>query len=107
MSSDHVIVVNNLGKRYQMYRRPHERLLQSIFRGKKKFYKDFWALRNVSFSIKQGETVGIVGRNGSGKTTLLQLISGTLNPNQGGCKVNGRVAALLALGAGFNPEYSG
>lgn len=107
MSSETAIAVHNLGKRYQMYARPHERLLQSIFRGRKRFYKDFWALRNVSFSIRCGETVGIVGRNGSGKTTLLQLISGTLNPNEGSCKVNGRVAALLALGAGFNPEYSG
>lgn len=107
MCSDTVVKIDNLGKCYQMYKKPHERLLQSFFRGKKTFYKDFWALRDISFHLEKGETVGIVGRNGSGKTTLLQLISGTLLPTEGTCIVNGRVAALLALGAGFNPEYSG
>jgi lipopolysaccharide transport system ATP-binding protein len=107
MCSDIVVRVDNLGKCYQIYKKPHERLLQSIFRGKKTFYKDFWALRNISFHVKSGETVGIVGRNGSGKTTLLQLVCGTLLSTEGTCNVSGRVAALLALGAGFNPEYSG
>lgn len=107
MCSDVVIKVDNLSKCYHMYNKPHDRLLQSFFRGKKTFYKDFWAVRDISFCIKRGETVGIVGRNGSGKTTLLQLIAGTLLPSEGECNVNGRVAALLALGAGFNPEYSG
>ncbi len=107
MCSDITIRVDNIGKCFQMYRKPHERLLQSIFRGKKTYYKDFWAIRDISFNVSRGETVGIVGRNGSGKTTLLQLICGTLAPTKGSCKVNGRVAALLALGAGFNPEYSG
>lgn len=107
MCSDTVVKVDGLGKCYQMYKKPHERLLQGLFRGRKTFYKDFWALRNISFHLDKGETVGIVGRNGSGKTTLLQLVSGTFFPTEGKCKVNGKVAALLALGAGFNPEYTG
>jgi len=107
MCSDIVLKVDNLGKCFQIYKKPHDRLLQSLFRDKKKYYKEFWSVRNVSFNLKRGETVGIVGRNGSGKTTLLQLICGTLFFTEGACIVNGRVAALLALGAGFNPEYSG
>lgn len=78
-----------------------------LVRGRKQYYKEFWALKDVSFKIKKGETVGIIGRNGSGKSTLLQMICGTLNPTGGEVKVNGRVAALLELGAGFNPEFSG
>lgn len=107
MCSDVVIEAAGLSKCYHMYEKPHERLLQSLFRGKKVFYKDFWAVRDVSFKVRKGETIGIVGRNGSGKTSLLQLIAGTLLPTQGRCNVNGRIAALLALGAGFNPEYTG
>lgn len=107
MCSDVVVQVDNLSKCYQIYKKPHQRLLQSIFRGKKTFYENFWALRGVSFKVHRGQTVGIVGRNGSGKTTLLQLICGTLLPSSGVCKVNGRIAALLALGAGFNSEYTG
>ncbi len=107
MYSDVVVKVENLGKCFQMYKKPHERLLQSFFRGKKTFYKNFWALRDISFHLNKGETVGIVGRNGSGKTTLLQIVCGTLLSTEGACNVNGRVAALLALGAGFNPDYTG
>ena len=107
MCSEIVVKVDNVGKCYQIYKKPHERLLQSFFRGKKTFYKEFWSVRDVSFQVNKGETVGIVGRNGSGKTTLLQLVCRTLMLTEGVCNVNGRVAALLALGAGFNPEYSG
>ena len=101
------IAVDGLGKRYEIYAQPHDRLLQSIFRGRRQFFKEFWALSDVSFTVERGETVGIVGRNGSGKSTLLQLIAGTLTPTTGSAEVNGRVAALLELGSGFNPEFSG
>jgi lipopolysaccharide transport system ATP-binding protein len=83
------------------------RLQKLLHRQKRKYYRDFWALNNVSFEIKKGETVGIVGRNGSGKSTLLQMICGTLNYTSGNIHTNGRIAALLELGSGFNPEFSG
>jgi lipopolysaccharide transport system ATP-binding protein len=102
-----VIDVNGLGKCYQIYDKPSDRLKQMLWRGRRQYYKEFWALKDVSFKIKKGETVGIIGRNGSGKSTLLQMICGTLNPTAGQIKVIGRVAALLELGAGFNPEFSG
>lgn len=102
-----VIRVNNLNKCYQLYAQPHDRLKQFLWRGRRKFYREFWALRNISFEIMPGEVIGIIGRNGSGKSTLLQLICGTLTPSHGKISVNGRVAALLELGAGFNPEFSG
>lgn len=106
-TTEYAIEVNGLGKCYQIYDRPSDRLKQMLMRGRKQYYKEFWALKDVSFKIKKGETVGIIGRNGSGKSTLLQMICGTLNPTGGEVKVNGRVAALLELGAGFNPEFSG
>jgi len=107
MSSDTVIRVENLSKCYQIYDKPRDRLMQMLVRGKKQFYREFWALREVTFEVKRGETIGIIGRNGSGKSTLLQLICGTLNPSSGKIEANGRVAALLELGAGFNPEFTG
>jgi lipopolysaccharide transport system ATP-binding protein len=102
-----VIEVQGVGKAYHMYERPSHRLWQALAGKRKSFYKDFWALRGVSFSIRRGQTVGIVGRNGSGKSTLLQMIAGTLNPTEGHISVKGRVAALLELGSGFNPEFTG
>jgi len=107
MSSEIAIKVENLGKCYQIYDKPRDRLLQMLVRGRKKLFREFWALQNISFEIKRGETVGIIGRNGSGKSTLLQTICGTLNPSTGNIQVNGRIAALLELGAGFNPEFTG
>lgn len=102
-----VIEISNVGKSYHMYERPSHRLWQALAGKRKSYYKDFWALRGVSFSIRRGQTVGIVGRNGSGKSTLLQMIAGTLNPTEGSISVKGRVAALLELGSGFNPEFTG
>lgn len=107
MSSDIAIRVTGLSKCYQIYDKPRDRLLQMLMRGRKKFYREFWALKNVSFDVKRGETVGIIGRNGSGKSTLLQLICGTLGPTSGSVEVEGRVAALLELGAGFNSDFTG
>lgn len=107
---DHVkyaIEVCGLSKCYQIYSKPSDRLKQMLWRGRRKYYQEFWALKDVSFKIKKGETVGVIGRNGSGKSTLLQMICGTLHPTDGEVKVHGRVAALLELGAGFNPEFSG
>ena len=115
MSSEIAIRVENLSKCYQIYAQPHDRLKQSIYprlqqlAGKqpKQYFREFWALNDVSFEIKKGETVGIIGRNGSGKSTLLQMICGTLNPTSGSIQTNGRIAALLELGSGFNPEFTG
>ena len=107
MSSDIAIKVENLSKCYQLYEKPRDRLLQMLFRGHRQYYREFWALRDVSFEVKKGETIGIIGRNGSGKSTLLQMICGTLNPTSGSIQTHGRIAALLELGSGFNPEFTG
>lgn len=107
MSSDIAIKVENLSKCYHIYDKPRDRLAQMFFWGRRQFYREFWALKDVSFEIKKGETVGIIGRNGSGKSTLLQLICGTLAQTTGTIQTNGRVAALLELGSGFNPEFTG
>lgn len=115
MSSEIAIKVQNFSKCYQIYNQPHDRLKQSLYprlqrlAGKQptQYYREFWALKDVSFEIKKGETVGIIGRNGSGKSTLLQMICGTLNPTSGSIQTHGRIAALLELGSGFNPEFTG
>jgi len=104
---DSSICVNNLGKCYRIFNNPQDRLKQAIWGGRRVYHHAFWALRNISFKTKPGETLGIIGRNGSGKSTLLQLICGTLAPTEGGCLTRGSVAALLELGSGFNPEFSG
>jgi lipopolysaccharide transport system ATP-binding protein len=102
-----VIRVNSLGKSYRIFNHPKDRLKQSLWRGKKQYYREFWALRGISFDVRRGETLGIIGRNGSGKSTLLQMICGTLTPSEGTVETKGRIAALLELGSGFNPEFTG
>ena len=114
-SNDIAIRVQGLSKCYGIYANPRDRLKQFILprlqrligQAPKQYFREFWALKDVSFEIKKGETVGIIGRNGSGKSTLLQMICGTLTPTTGSIQTNGRVAALLELGSGFNPEFTG
>jgi len=107
MSSEVAVEASDLSKCYHIYERPQHRLLQMVWRGRKTFYREFWALKNVSLKIRRGSSVGILGRNGAGKSSLLQLIAGVLQPTSGQVTVHGRVAALLELGTGFNPEFSG
>lgn len=101
------IKVQNLTKVYKLYDKPIDRLKEALHPLKKKYHKDSYALNDVSFEIKKGETVGIIGKNGAGKSTLLKIITGVLTPTSGHVHVNGRIASLLELGAGFNPEYTG
>jgi len=115
MSSEIAIKVEGLSKCYQIYDQPRDRLKQfilprlqrSLGLSPKQYYREFWALKDVTFEVKKGETVGIIGRNGGGKSTLLQMICGTLSPTSGSIQTNGRIAALLELGSGFNPEFTG
>ncbi len=115
MSFESAIKIEELNKCYHIYETPRDRLKQFFlpriynFIGKptKQYFREFWALKDISFEIKKGETIGIIGRNGSGKSTLLQMICGTLNPTSGNITSQGRIAALLELGSGFNPEFTG
>jgi lipopolysaccharide transport system ATP-binding protein len=114
-SNDVAIRVQNLAKCYQLYAAPRDRLKQFavprlqrlLGQEARQYFREFWALRDISFEVKRGEALGIIGKNGSGKSTLLQIIAGTLTPTNGEVQVNGRVAALLELGSGFNPEFTG
>ena len=105
--SDIAISVNNISKMYKLYDKPMDRLKESLGLSRQKKYKEHYALHDVSFNVHKGETVGIIGTNGSGKSTILKIITGVLNPTQGEVAVDGRISALLELGAGFNGEYSG
>jgi len=113
--TDIAIRVQNLTKCYHIFSEPQERLKQFITprlqrltgQQPKQYFREFWALKGVSFEIRKGETIGIIGRNGSGKSTLLQMICGTLTPTTGSIETHGRIAALLELGSGFNPEFTG
>lgn len=102
-----VITVDNVSKVYRLYDCPTGRLKEALFRGKRKYHTDYWALRDISFSVKKGTTLGIIGRNGSGKSTLLQIIAKILMPTIGNSQVHGRISALLELGSGFDPEFTG
>ena len=107
MDEHTIISVQNVTKTYKLYEKPSDRVKEAFHPGRKRYHTPFNAVNDVSLSIKRGDTVGIIGRNGSGKSTLLQIICGILNPNKGKVIVDGRVSALLELGAGFNPEFSG
>jgi len=107
MKKNTIIDINQLSKIYKLYDEPVDRLKEAINPFKKKYHKDFYALQNISFTIEKGEIVGIIGRNGSGKSTLLKIITGVLTANSGYVNVNGKISAILELGAGFNPELTG
>jgi lipopolysaccharide transport system ATP-binding protein len=107
MSSDVVISCDRVGKAFQLYMRRNDQLKQAIFGHWKQFYHKHWVLREISFKVRRGERIGIIGRNGAGKTTLLQIICGITLPTLGTVQVNGRVAPILALGAGFDHELTG
>lgn len=107
MLSDIAISAKNLTKTYRIFGHPGDRIKQALTLGRVHLHKEFTALKDVSFEIKKGDSLGIIGRNGSGKSTLLQLICGILKPTSGSVEVNGRISALLELGAGFNPEFTG
>jgi lipopolysaccharide transport system ATP-binding protein len=112
MSSDQsgggvLIEAQGLGKRYELFDKPSDRLKQLLWGRWRTHGRSFWALQDVNFSVARGEVVGLVGRNGAGKSTLLQMVCGTVQPTAGHLQVNGRIAALLELGAGFNPDFSG
>jgi ABC-type polysaccharide/polyol phosphate transport system ATPase subunit len=102
-----MISVQKASKLYRIYDKPSGRLKEILLRGRRKYHRDFWALEDVSLEVETGEAVGVIGRNGAGKTTLLQIIAGVLQPTRGAVSVEGRVTALLELGSGFNPEYTG
>ena len=104
---DIAVKTKDLTKCYKIYNKPVDRLKESLNPFRRKYHRDFFALNNISFNVKRGETVGIIGKNGSGKSTLLKLITGVLTPSDGNVIVNGKISALLELGAGFNPEFTG
>ena len=102
-----VVQVENLSKNFRLYQERNESLKTTILKGRRAKYDEFWALKNLTFEVDSGSTFGIIGSNGSGKSTLLKCLSGILSPKSGTCSSDGRVAALLELGAGFHPELSG
>jgi len=107
MPSTTAITVRSVSKKFRLFASPKERLMEALHPFRKQYHREFWALRDVSFEVGRGETVGILGRNGSGKSTLLQIICSVMQPTQGEVQVNGRISAILELGAGFNPEFTG
>jgi lipopolysaccharide transport system ATP-binding protein len=107
MSSEVVISCRNVGKAFQLYVQREDQLRQAMFGFWRRYYKEHWVLHDISFEIRRGERVGIIGRNGAGKTTLLQILCGITKPTHGSFDVKGRVGPILALGAGFDPELSG
>lgn len=106
-SHEIAISVRNLSKKYRLYDSPKHRLKEALNPFRKKYHRDFWALRDINLEISKGTTFGIIGQNGSGKSTLFQLICGILQPTTGSIQVNGRISALLELGVGFKGDFTG
>lgn len=107
MEQKKAIEISNITKVYKLYNKPSDRLKETFSIRKKILHRDFLALKNVSFDVYEGEILGIIGKNGSGKSTILKIITNVLTPTNGTAKINGKIAALLELGAGFNMEYTG
>ena len=101
------VILKDISKIYKIFDNPTDRIKESLLPFKKRYSHDFYALNNVSLTINKGETIGLIGKNGAGKSTLLKIITGVLTPSSGTVKVNGKIASLLELGAGFNPEMTG
>ena len=104
---ENAISVRDVTKVYRLYDKPIDRLKESVSISHKNYHRDFYALKGLSFQVKKGETVGIIGTNGSGKSTILKIITGVLTPTSGQVDVDGKISALLELGAGFNMDYTG
>ncbi|MBQ7677287.1 MAG: ATP-binding cassette domain-containing protein, partial [Lachnospiraceae bacterium] len=107
MNADYAIRVKDVTKVYRLYNRNRDRVIDALGLSKTKHYREHYALKHLSFDVAKGETVGIIGTNGSGKSTILKIITGVLSPTDGSLEVDGRISALLELGAGFNQEYTG
>lgn len=107
MEEDNIIKLNTITKKYKLYSKPTDRIKEAIGFNRKSYHTEFFALRNISLNVRKGETLGIIGKNGSGKSTLLKIITGVLSPTSGDKVVSGEISALLELGTGFNPEYTG
>ena len=101
------IKVNDVSKVYRLYDKPMDRLREALSITNKSYHKEYYALKGVSFNVEQGETIGLIGVNGAGKSTILKIITGILTPTEGSVEVKGKISALLELGAGFNPDYTG
>jgi ABC-type polysaccharide/polyol phosphate transport system ATPase subunit len=104
---DKVIEVNHLNKIYKLYDKPTDRLKESLSLSRKRYHKEHYALKDISFEVRRKEIIGLIGTNGAGKSTLLKIITGVLTETSGQVNINGKISALLELGAGFNPEYTG
>src|SRR5580658_10879474 len=102
-----VISARKLSKMYRMYAAPSAHLAEMLSLGRRSYHREFWALRDISFDLERGQTLGLIGPNGSGKSTLLEIVTGILTPTSGRIRTHGRIAALLELGAGFSPEFTG
>ena len=107
MKNSVAVNIKNLTKIYPLYDKPQDRFKEALNPFRKSYHRDFYAMKNLSIDIRKGETVGIIGKNGAGKSTLLKMITGVLTPSSGSIEINGRIASLLELGAGFNPEMTG